>query len=78
MSKPEPIVTRLIDRRITEAKCSACDEPLEMPNKVGSRQEQELALEVAFAKHLQDRHKSRPHEDVNQAAARVVREATKS
>ena len=73
MKKPEPIVTRVIDNRITDAECSACGETLEMPDTVGSRQEQELALEIAFAKHLQSKHPTKPREDVNQAAARIVR-----
>ena len=72
MSKPEPIVTEVIDKRITRAKCSACDEPLDMPNEVGSAREQEYTLEVAFAKHLKEKHR----EDFSQAAARIVREAT--
>lgn len=73
MSKPEPIVTRTIDKRITEAKCSECNEPLEMPNTVKSAREQEYELEVAFAKHLKAKHR----EDFNQAAARITRQITK-
>jgi hypothetical protein len=76
MTKPEPIVTQLIDKRITEAKCSACGEALEIPDRVGSRQEQELVLEIAFGKHLRMKHSPGAREDVNQAAARIVREAT--
>jgi hypothetical protein len=56
MEKPEPIVTCVIDKRITEAKCSVCDEPLDMPNDVGSVHQQEYALEVAFATHLKAKH----------------------
>ena len=73
MGKPEPIVTTLIDKRIVAAKCSECNEPLDMPNVVGSAREQEYKLEIAFAQHLKAKHS----EDFSQAAARIVREATK-
>ena len=72
MPKPEPIVTRTIDKRITDAKCSECNEPLNMPNTVKSAREQEYELEVAFAKHLKAKHR----EDFSQAAARIVQQAT--
>jgi hypothetical protein len=57
MNLPEPIVTGLIDAQITAAKCSACDESLDMPKEVGSRDDQELKLERAFAKHIENRHR---------------------
>ena len=57
MERPEPVITRIIDKRIVDAKCSACNEPLDMPNEVKSTREQELALEVAFARHLQEKHR---------------------
>ena len=57
MGKPEPVVTRLIDKRIVSAKCSECDEPLNMPNVVKSAKEQEYELEVVFAKHLKAKHR---------------------
>lgn len=46
-----------------------------MPNEVGSAPEQEFKLEVAFAKHMATKHGK--GEDFSQAAARIVREATK-
>jgi hypothetical protein len=57
MEKPEPVVTRIIDKRIVDAKCSACNEPLDMADEVKSTGEQELALEVAFDRHLQEKHR---------------------
>jgi hypothetical protein len=72
MQRPEPIVTRTIDKRITDANCSVCNETLEMPNEVKSVREQEHALEVAFAKHLKAKH----GEDFSQTAARIVRKST--
>ncbi len=56
MEKIEPIVTMLIDKRITEAKCSACDAILDLGNPVGSAREQEYKLEVVFAEHLKATH----------------------
>jgi hypothetical protein len=56
MAKPEPIVTRMIDNRITDAKCSECGEALDMPNEVNSAAAQEYELEVAFAKHVNTKH----------------------
>ena len=41
MPKPEPIVTMMIDQRILFAKCSECDEPLDLSVTVGSAEEQE-------------------------------------
>jgi hypothetical protein len=71
--KPEPIVTQIIDKRITEAKCSACGEALDLGNDVGSINEQEMKLEAVFGRHMNARHRK---EDASQAAARIVREAT--
>jgi hypothetical protein len=56
MSKAEPIVTQIIDRRITAAKCSDCGEPLDMPNEVGSVEDQKLAIDAAFAQHMTAKH----------------------
>ncbi len=56
MSEPEPIVTKTLDGRITEAKCSDCHEQLEMGNDVGSVAEQEEKMEDAFARHVQEKH----------------------
>lgn len=52
----EPIATEFIDNRITAAKCSECDETLDVPNEINTPQDQELALEIAFAKHVRTRH----------------------
>lgn len=73
MDKAEPIVTLLIDKRITEGKCSLCDKPLDLGNAVDSAKEQEMKLRAAFGRHMVTQHKS---EDASQAAARIVREAT--
>ena len=73
MQKAEPIVTKIIDKRITEGKCSLCDEHLELGNDVGSAKEQDMKLKAAFGRHMADKHRK---EDSSQAALRVVREAT--
>jgi hypothetical protein len=44
-----------------------------MPNEVASAREQEYKLEVAFGRHLREKHP----EDFSQAAARIVGEVTK-
>jgi hypothetical protein len=73
MGNPQAVVTQKIDNRITEAECSACGEKLELGNDVGSAKEQEMKLKAAFGRHMNAQHR---REDVNQAAARVVREST--
>jgi len=54
--EPEPVITKEIDGRITEAKCSACDEQLDLGNKVGSADEQDQKMEDAFAAHVAEKH----------------------
>ncbi len=54
--EPEPVITQKIDGRITEAKCSACDEQLDLGNKVGSAAEQEQKMEDALAEHVAQKH----------------------
>ena len=56
--KPEPVVTLMIDRRILFAKCSECDEPLDLSVTVGSAEDQELKLHAAFEKHMDAKHRS--------------------
>ncbi len=56
MAKPEPIVTKIIDGRITEAKCSDGDEQLELGDDVGSAFDQEQKMEEALARHVQEKH----------------------
>jgi hypothetical protein len=73
MGKAEPIATRTIDERITEGKCSLCNERLELGNDVGSAKEQEMKLKAAFGRHMNAKHR---REDASQAAARIVKEAT--
>ena len=90
MAKHEPIVLERIDWRITKAVCS-CGAPLQLSGNVGSPKEQSEKLVAAFKMHKTERQavgpktvqaamskgtKRNPREDVNQAAARVVREAT--
>jgi len=73
--QPEAVVTQRIDNRITEAKCSMCDEPFDLGNDVGTAKEQEMKLKAAFGRHVNAKHRS---EDASQAAARIVREATEN
>ena len=73
MVKPEPVVTMLVDGRITEAECPLCHDPLPLENDVGSPKEQAMKLEGAFGRHMNKHHRK---EDASQAAARSVREAT--
>jgi len=54
--KLEPIVTMMIDQRILFARCSECDEPLDLSVTVGSAEEQESKLYAAFAKHMDAKH----------------------
>jgi len=90
MERHEPIVLERIDWRITKAGCS-CGVTLPLSGDVGSPKEQSEKLVAAFKKHVEARQathpkaaqaapkpakKRTPREDVNQAAARVVREAT--
>jgi len=56
--EPEPIVTLMIDKRILFAKCSECDEPLDLSVTVGSAEEQESKLHAAFAEHMDAKHRS--------------------
>ncbi len=72
--QPEPVVTQIIDKRITEAKCSMCDEPLDLGDDVGTAKEQEMKVKAAFGRHMA-KHRS---EDASQAAARIVRAATEN
>ena len=58
MPKPEPIVTLMIDQRIVYAKCSECDEPLELGVTVESAEEQESKLHAAFGEHMTAKHRS--------------------
>jgi hypothetical protein len=54
--EPEPVITKKIDGRITEAKCSVCDEELDLGVKVGSAAEQERKMEEALAAHVEEKH----------------------
>lgn len=57
------------------AKCSACGEEMPQGEPRGTTRELSLKwFQQQFALHSRQKH---PREDVNQAAARVVREATK-
>jgi hypothetical protein len=91
MAKHEPIVLERIDWRITKVACS-CGAPLQLSGDVGSPKEQSEKLVAAIKMHKTERQAARPktvqaampkatikkpREDVNQAAARTVREATK-
>ena len=56
------------------AKCSQFGDPLPLTDQVSnSAEEQKKHILAAMNKHIRDKHSS---EDVNQAAARIVREAT--
>jgi hypothetical protein len=57
MPKLEPVVTLIVDQRIIYAKCSECDESLELGVTVGSTKEQEEKLRAAFEKHVTARHR---------------------
>jgi len=72
-NKGEPLHTRIIDGRITEAVCSLCNERLELGNEVGSSKEQDMKVRAAFGIHMNAKHR---REDASQAAARIVKEAT--
>ena len=56
MPKPEPFLARRIDGRIIEANCPICGDPLGLGNEIGSPQEQELKMQAAFDRHMNNRH----------------------
>jgi hypothetical protein len=72
---PEPHITQVIDGRITQAECSECGEHLPLGSEVGTAEEQDWKMRMAFRAHFKQKHQSA--QDVNQIAARIVREATK-
>jgi hypothetical protein len=75
-----PIV-RTLDNRITDFTCSICHERDDLGNVVESAKEEERKMWAAFDKHVAEKHsfggKKHGSEDASQAAARIVREATK-
>jgi hypothetical protein len=58
MTTIEPIVTQLIDKRITAGECSDCHEYLDLGNRVGSYEEQVQKLFAVFKKHLREKHQT--------------------
>lgn len=70
-------ITRRIGDAPIEATCSECPEQLFYikGGQLRTRQEHEAVLSSEFEKHVKERHSG---EDVNQAAARIVLEATQS
>jgi pyrimidine deaminase RibD-like protein len=56
-STPRPLPTRKIDNRIVEAKCSECNEPLDLGNDVGNSAEQEQKMHDVFLEHTQEKHR---------------------
>ena len=54
--EPEPVITKRIDGRITEAECSACQERLDLGNDAGSAEEQDQKMEDALAAHVAQKH----------------------
>jgi hypothetical protein len=72
---PEPHIKQVIDGRITEAECSICGEHLPLGNEVGTAEEQDWKMRMAFRAHFKQKHQSA--QDVNQIAARIVRTATR-
>ena len=56
MEYGEPIATTAIDGRIIEAKCSLCDETLELGHEVGSKTDQRRKMSAAFQKHVKEKH----------------------
>jgi hypothetical protein len=54
--KPGAVCTNLIGGVPAAAKCSQCDSPLEIGNKVGTPTEQKRKIANALAKHTKEKH----------------------
>jgi len=73
-NKPELLVEYGANSHAVSAKCSACGVQMPfMESKGASSAESEKWFAIQFDLHVRHKHS---REDVNQAAARVVREAT--
>jgi hypothetical protein len=58
MPSPRPVITIEKEDRVIEAQCSSCGMVIDLGNVVGTPEEQQRKLAVAFASHLESRHTS--------------------